>query len=88
MHRKYAGMLGLLAFATVIVRGWLSGHTPQSILLWAWWSLLVFTALGWIIGWLAARTVDEAVHAYVLDQSASSDPSHRGKATDRDRAPH
>lgn len=62
----YAGILGLVALVTSLAHGMIHRADPVSMLLAAWLSLLVFTALGYAIGWVAARTVEESVQAEIL----------------------
>ena len=57
----YAGILGLLAFLTCLVRGLMHGESPSSVLLLACLSLAVFALIGSIFGWLASQTVEDSV---------------------------
>jgi hypothetical protein len=59
--RIYAGILGPLAFLTSSLRGLTHGGSTESVLLTAWFCLLVFAAMGYAIGWIGQRTVEEAV---------------------------
>ena len=61
MGRTYAGILGLLAFATVIARSLVRGGDLASSLLTASGALFAFAALGYIIGTIAERTIVEAI---------------------------
>ena len=61
MGRVYAGILGLLAFGTVIARSLLHGGNVESALFTASWTLFAFAALGYIIGSIAERTIVEAI---------------------------
>jgi len=63
--RIYAGILGPLALLTCVARGMLHGSGVESTLLSAWLSLLVFSAVGYVIGRLAEWIVDESVGAVV-----------------------
>jgi len=69
----YAGTLGLLALVTSLAHGMIQSADPQAVLLRAWLSLLVFAALGYVVGAIAARAVEESVRADIqaeLDASA------------------
>ncbi len=61
MAHLYAGILGPIAFLTTIARGAIHGGEPITILFSAWLSLLVFAPLGYAIGGVAGRLVEEAV---------------------------
>ncbi|MFH1267662.1 MAG: hypothetical protein ABIK89_18255, partial [Planctomycetota bacterium] len=63
--RIYAGILGPLALLTCVARGILHGSGVESTLLSAWFGLLAFSALGFVIGRLAEWIVDESVGAVV-----------------------
>ena len=63
MAHRYAGILGLLAFLTSLIRGVAHGGGADSVLLVAWMSLLVFAAVGWVVGWVAQKTVEDSVRA-------------------------
>ena len=75
MGRVYAGILGPLAMAVVICRGWLGSGGAVSTLSLAIVYLAVFSVVGALIGHLAQSTVDESVRAKLqqqLDQSATT----------------
>ena len=57
----YAGILGLLAFLTCLVRGLMHGESPSSVLLIASLALGVFALIGSILGGLAAQAVEDSV---------------------------
>jgi hypothetical protein len=61
MGRAYAGILGPLAFGTVIARSLVRGGNVESALITASWTLFAFAALGYIIGSIAERTIVEAI---------------------------
>lgn len=61
MARLYAGLLGLLAFLTTLVRGMLHGGEPQAVLWSAWCHLLAFALLGALAGWTARWIVEDAM---------------------------
>ena len=57
----YAGILGLLAFLTCLVRGLMHGESPSSVLVLACLCLAVFALIGSIFGWLASQAVEDSV---------------------------
>ena len=59
----YAGILGLLAFLTFLARGMIHAADGEATLLGAWCCLVGFATLGYAIGGIAARTVEESVRA-------------------------
>ena len=68
MARLYAGILGLLALMVSLMRGILAGGGGETTLWTAWLSLLAFTVLGAVIGWLAERIVRESVSSQILSE--------------------
>ena len=70
MGRTYAGILGPLAMAVVICRGWLDSGGVIGTLSSAIVALAAFAALGAILGHLAQNTVDESVRAKLEQQLA------------------
>ena len=70
MARIYCGILGLLSFLTTLARGWIHGGDAESILWTAWLSLLLFSVIGLIIGWIAGRIVEESVNARLAAELA------------------
>ena len=63
MGRKYAGILGPLACATVVARGLLGRHAVEATLLQAALCLFAFAAAGYVLGELAGWIVAEATRA-------------------------
>jgi len=63
--RIYAGILGPLAFLAVLFGAALDGATPEETLWRAWASLWAFAALGYVVGRLADRTIEESVASRV-----------------------
>ena len=59
--RLYAGILGPLAMLTVTTSGLIHGRTSQSVAWAAWMALIVFAAIGYLLGWIANRTVEDSV---------------------------
>lgn len=68
MGRVYAGILGPLAMAVVICRGWLDSGGIESTLTLATVYLVVFSIVGAIIGQLAQATIDESVRTKLEQQ--------------------
>ena len=79
MARIYGGILGLLAFQTTLVRGWLHRSDPQSTLWTAWLSLMVFTAVGLVIGWIAGQIVEDSVAGRVTAELAAQEEEAKKK---------
>ena len=77
MARQYAGILGLLALMVSLMRGIIAGGASEATLWTAWLSLLAFTILGAVIGWLAERIVRESVSSRILSESAREEPAQR-----------
>jgi hypothetical protein len=61
MSRAYAGVLGPLAMAVVICRGWLASSGVEATLSLATLSLALFAFAGAFLGHLAQTTIDESV---------------------------
>jgi hypothetical protein len=70
MGRVYAGILGPLAMAVVICRGWLEAGGVEGTLAQATTFLILFAIVGAILGHLAQTTVDESVRASLEQQLA------------------
>jgi hypothetical protein len=62
MGRTYAAILGPVAFGAVVARGLISGDVDGTLCA-APWALFIFAAIGYVIGWIAERTITEAVEA-------------------------
>ena len=61
MNRKFAGILGPVAFATTLLHGWIVGASVESNLQLACFCLFGFAAIGWIVGSIAEWVVIESV---------------------------
>lgn len=61
MAHVYAGILGLLALVTSLADGVIHARQVDAILFDAWCGLLLFAALGYVIGSIAGRVVEESV---------------------------
>ena len=68
MGRAYAGILGPLAMAVVICRGWLVSGGVEGTLTQAVTYLALFAVVGAILGHLAQSTVDESVRVKLQAQ--------------------
>ena len=67
----YAGVLGPLALVTVILRGVLKSGSPQETMLAATICLMAFAAVGYVVGQLAERVVEESVRGRLAAELAS-----------------
>ncbi len=80
MARTYAGILGPLALVTCVARGLIHATSSETVLFGAWCSLLVFAALGWVIGWIAGRVVQESVGATIQAELAQNQTTGKADA--------
>jgi xanthine/CO dehydrogenase XdhC/CoxF family maturation factor len=49
----------------------LHAEQPGAVLFTAWVNLLVFSAVGYVIGWIAGKTVEESVRARIAAELES-----------------
>jgi hypothetical protein len=63
MGRSYAGILGVVAFTTLVIRAAIAGSSPDSSLLAATLMLFAFAAAGGVLGTIAESTVEQSVRA-------------------------
>ena len=68
MGRAYAGILGPLAMAVVICRGWFGSGDAVGTLGLATLYLAIFSVVGALIGQLAQATIDESVRGKLQQQ--------------------
>ena len=68
MGRTYAGILGPLAMAVVICRGWMGSGGVEGTLVSATLYLAIFSVVGALIGHLAQATIDESIRAKLEQQ--------------------
>lgn len=61
MGRTYAGILGSIAFVTVLTRGLIDGSDAESTLRMAIFGLAAFSLLGYVVGQIANSVVLESV---------------------------
>lgn len=78
MGRTYGGILGLLAFSLVLVRGWLKGGDAISNIEAACVGLVIMGVVGLIVGHLASWIVEDSVRskfegAQIMGREKSSD---------------
>ena len=71
MAHTYAGILGPIAFLTSVARGVVDGGSAESVLFIAWCSLLVFSVVGYVVGWIAERAVVESVRGRIEAEVAA-----------------
>jgi hypothetical protein len=67
----YCGILGLIAFLTTLLRGWIHGGDTESILWAGWLNLMLFSLIGLVIGWIADRIVEESVSTRLVAELAT-----------------
>ncbi|HET6881149.1 MAG TPA: hypothetical protein VFI31_13395 [Pirellulales bacterium] len=82
MARGYGGILGFVAFATVIARGCLHAGGAEATLFAAWLSLLIAFPLGCVIGALADWMVLESIRGQLAAEIAAreaKEPALTGK---------
>jgi uncharacterized protein (DUF58 family) len=69
--RSYGGILGLLAFATVIARGCVHSGGAEATLFAAWLGLLIAFPLGCVVGMLADWMVLESIRVQLAAEIAA-----------------
>ena len=62
MGRIYAGVLGVVAFSTILLRGLVGGASSGQMIN-ATMALFAFATFGWIIGSVAEGTILQSVRA-------------------------
>lgn len=61
---------------TITTSGLIHGRTSQSVAWSAWIALMVFAAVGYVVGWIANRTVEDSVQSAISARlQAESEPS-------------
>jgi hypothetical protein len=78
MGRVYAGILGPLAMAVIICRGWLASGGVEATLSSATQHLVFFALVGACLGHIAQSTIDESVRAKIEQQLAQHTSSPAG----------
>jgi hypothetical protein len=71
MGRKYAGILGPLACATVVANGLLARHSATATILSASLCLFAFAAVGFVLGELAGWIVTDSMRARLAAELAA-----------------
>jgi hypothetical protein len=66
-----------LALLVSLLRAIIAGGASETALWTAWLSLLAFTVLGGIIGWLAERIVRDSVSGLILSELQDNTPAQR-----------
>ena len=61
MGRAYAGVLGYLAAALTLVRGFMASGGVEGTLMTAIAALVLFAMIGFVLGSIAQATVDQSV---------------------------
>ncbi len=77
MVRVCGACLALLAFAVTLLRGLSVGNSLESTLIRAWWSLVIFLAIGLGTGWVAQTAIDEHYRQKAEDKTPSADSEVR-----------
>ena len=83
MARIFAGIFGPLAFLATLARGAVHGGSADSTLLAAWCSLLLFSAAGYLIGWVAGLTIEQSVHVTVSAEFPTPQTTEKAEAAGR-----
>ena len=73
MGRNYAGILGLLTFVAVLVRGLIRGASVTSTLQAACLVLFVFATIGYLAGKIAHSIVEQSVHGRMRTDLAAAE---------------
>ena len=68
MGRHYAGILGLISFVTITVRGLVGQHSMESTLQVAVISMFAAAGAGFVVGSIASFVTTEAVTARFRDE--------------------
>jgi len=77
---SYAGILGPLAFLVSLARGMVHGGPADTVVWTAWSQLLVFTAIGYVLGWIAETVVDESVRSRIAAELGTENQPDRAVA--------
>lgn len=64
---------------TITTSGLIHGRTSESVAWAAWIALIVFAAIGYVLGWIANRTVEDSVQSAINAQlEGESSPNAAG----------
>jgi hypothetical protein len=69
-----------LALITSLAHGFIHAMHTEAMLLAAWLSLLGFSAVGYLVGWIAGRTVEESVSSIIEAELAREESSAEATA--------
>ncbi|GIW97186.1 MAG: hypothetical protein KatS3mg111_0519 [Pirellulaceae bacterium] len=61
MARAFSGVLGVLAFSFIVLRGVYANAPADQVLAHGLVVFFLFSLLGFVIGWMAEKTVRESV---------------------------
>ena len=81
MGRTYAGILGPLAFSTVLSRTLVNGSANPAALQTATVCLFVFAAIGYVAGQVAETIIGDVVRARFDEELASRDEGAEASAS-------
>jgi len=81
MGRMYAGILGLLAFSTVLTRTLIDGTTGVVALQTATVCLFAFAAIGYFAGQIADSIVGDVVHTRFDEELAAREEAAEAKGS-------
>lgn len=76
--RAYAGVLGPLAFITMLARECTTTAATSTKLVHAWVALVLFAVLGSIIGWVAGRIIEDSARAQIFTELAAAEAEQTG----------
>lgn len=71
MAHTYGGILGLVAFATVVARGVLWGGGTVGTMLTGCLAMFALAGVGWVVGMVAEATVEESVRTQLRAEVAA-----------------
>ena len=80
MGRDFAGILGLVAFSTTVLRGAIAGVADEALLM-ATVHLFAFAATGWILGTIAEGAIDQSVRARFAAELKAAEEAAKGAET-------
>lgn len=83
MGRVYAGILGPLAFATILARSLVDGAGIESTVKMATLCLFAFAAIGYVAGRVADLIVTESVHTRFQAELQARNPSTTSQSPTR-----
>ena len=70
---RYAGVLGLVGFAVVLARGLARGSAAEVTLGYAWLALWALAAIGYVLGRLAERAIQDSVTGQLTAELAAQE---------------